>query len=189
MSITLSIKVDASAPVGTLRRISEGLRPGVIGPVRQGLGDAVDTYDRFVQRRFTRLSNYGGLGQWSPLAASTLRRKLGTGRGVITLARAQGRTTAAARGGGNVVRILVERGDLERSLYVGGKNHVRRSIPNGIFTGSTDKKLVFHQHGKGRMHRPVYVAPPPNIAKGMAEDLAVGVRKMMEQAASAKAGG
>ena len=186
--ITLTIRVEDSAPIGTLQRIRDGLQPGVIGPVRQGLGDSVDRYDQYIQRRFTRLSNYGGLGQWAPLAASTVRRKLGSGRGVITLARAQGRTTAAARGGGNVVRILVERGDLERSLYVGGKNHVRKSIPNGIFTGSTDKKLVFHQHGKGRMHRPVYVAPPTNIARGMAEDLAVGVRKMMAEAAAAGAG-
>lgn len=189
MSITLAINVHATAPLGTLQRIRDGLNVGVIGPVRQGLGDAVDRYESFVRGRFDRLSKSGGKGQWPPLAASTVRAKLSSGRGVISMSAARGRVESALVGGGKVVQILVETGQLRRSLEITGTGHVRKSIPNGIRTGTTDRTSVYHQHGTNKMPaRPIYVYPPKRVADAMAADLAVGVRKLIAQSAAAAAG-
>lgn len=185
--ITMTVRVNADAPVGTLGRIRDGLEVGRVGPVRQGLVDSVDRLDSHIIRRFDRLSMSGGGGEWKPLAPSTVRGRLSTGRGVIQTRRSR---AAAARTGGlaNVARVLYEKGDLRRSLDITGKNHVRQSIPNGIRTGSKDPKIAFHQFGTDRVPaRPVYVPPPAQTARAMAEDVAVGIRKMMEAAAAAAA--
>lgn len=192
--ITLTITVNADAPVGTLELIRKGLEIGDLsapGPVRRGLNDATDRYDSFVIRRFDTLSVNAGGGEWPGLAASTLRRKLGTGRGVITTRKSR---AGAARGAGGpkVVRVLVETGKLRASLELSGRNHIRQSIPNGVRTGSKDPKIKFHQVGMpGRRlpARPVYVMPPQPTLTAMAGDVALGVRKLMEQAAEAAAAG
>jgi hypothetical protein len=180
--IVLTFQVDATAPAGTLEAVRAGLNVGAPGPVRQGLGDAVDRFEAWLRRRFDRLSRGGG--EWPPLAPSTLRRKLASGRTTISSGRrVNNRARTAAAG-----RILVETGALRESLEFSGKNHVRMSIPNGIRTGSKDPKIAYHQFGTSRIPaRTVYVPPTPEVARLMAADFAVGIRKMMEQRAAAAA--
>ena len=180
--LTLTINVHATAPLGTLQRIREGLAVGAPGPVRQGLNDSVDRYEAYIRRRFDRLSRGGG--EWPPLAPSTLRRKLASGRTTISNGRRVNNRARTAGAG----RILVETGALRQSLEISGANHVRQSIPNGVRTGSKDPKIAFHQWGTARIPaRPVYVPPTPQVARQMAEDFAVGIRVMMERAAAARA--
>lgn len=181
--LTFSIQVQTQVPE-VLGKIRAGLS-GRTGIVWRAFNDAVDRYESYVRGRFDRLSRYGGLGQWPPLRPSTVRQRLSTGRGVISMRQARGRTTAAAVGGGKVVQILYETGKLRESLELSGPGHIRTNIPGGIRVGSRDRTIKYHQYGTRKMAaRKVYVPPPPEVAKKMGEDIAVGVRMLIAEAAS-----
>ena len=187
--LTFTIIVSSDAAVGTLEKIRHGLtnRNGIVW---RAFSDAVDRFESYIRGRFDRLSRYGGLGQWPPLRRSTVRQRLSTGRGVISMRQARGRTTAAAVGGGKVVQILYETGKLRESLELTGTGHIRTNIPGGIRVGSRDRTIKYHQYGTRKMPaRKVYVPPPPEVAKKMGEDVAVGVRMLIAEAAGSPGAG
>src|SRR4051812_13805303 len=116
----ISVHVDVRSAVGTFTAIRQALAPPMAPPMVAAFQKVADRQDAYVMRRFDRVSQSGGVGEWAPLKP---------------------RTVAEKKRKGYPPQILVRTRRLRASLQPGDPDHVRQALPNGVRTGSREKKL------------------------------------------------
>jgi hypothetical protein len=163
----VSVRVNVSGPVRTLQAMRQAFAPTMAPQMRAAFQQVADRYDRYIMDRFDRVSQSGGVGEWAPLKPGTVAEK-----------KREGKPSA----------ILVRDHALRDSLDPGHPLHVRQQLPNGIRTGSKEKKLRIHQVGAKARNlpaRPVIVPPHPQLVRELTGILAEGMRKVIAAANAA----
>jgi hypothetical protein len=165
--INVAVRVNTTGAENVFAAMRQAFAPPMHPAIRAAFQAVADRQDAYIMRHFDRISATGGIGEWRQLRPSTLAEKKRKGQA-----------------GG----ILVATGTLRDSLDPGHPLHVRQQLPNGVRTGSRDRKLPFHQQGApGRKlpRREVIVPPHPQLVREMVGDLAEGMRKVIAAARAA----
>jgi hypothetical protein len=163
--INVAVRVNTTGAENVFAAVRQAFVPPMAPPIRAAFQVVADRHDGYIGRRFDRLSERGGIGEWAPLRPSTIAQK-----------KRKGQT------GG----ILVATHTMRDSLDPGHPLHVRVQLPNGVRTGSRDRKLPFHQKGGRRLpKREVEVGPHPQLVREMVGDLTDGMRKVVAAAVAA----
>jgi len=161
LSLSMTPTIDVSAPIAAIGRLLDSLSDMQVGPMAQSNLDASDIYQQQDVRDRFDVYSLGG-GDWAILRPRTIRQKRNSY-------------------GANL--ILVENGNMRRSLDRGDPNHFIQPTSDGLREGSMDEKIGYHQSGTSRMpQRKVYPDPSPSVVDQMANTAAVGLTEAAREA-------
>ncbi len=123
------------------------------GPYTKPLQEAIELAHRRMEKTFTQATSPGGK-PWPPHAETTVRLY-------------------------GPHPLLILSGAMKASTVVGGPDHIERVEPFTAYTGTKDRKAIFHQQGTKRMPQREFHGVDDETADKMAEALADFLTEMI----------